>query len=507
MNKTKPRKKPSIKHFIVIAIAIWAAMVSASHGKAAGMTESECNFGAPFPPAKNHTLQCGYVEVPADHADPKSAPYKLHVALYKSTLTDKKADPIIVLNGGPGQRTASIAPAASYMVEALAPERDLVFFDQRGVGASQPSLDCPGFWDKAAELQSLSMTEQNQQMLNHLQQCFTDLEKAGVNLGTFNTLQSADDVALLIDALGTEKANLYGVSYGSRLAQEVMRRHPDKLRSVVLDAVVSTRANYLQNREGTVTQSLRTILQRCEADQACNTAYPDLSNRLEKLAERLDQEPLKIKVADLKTGQALEVPVNAATFGGTLTLMQYTTPLVLNIPAYIHATDKGELDVLTALVQYTQSMMGLSSVGMQFAFGCNEQIPFSKPEDLQVDLPIKAIQASFADVATTYAQACEGHQWNVIPASSLEPVQSDVPTLVLSGELDPVTPPTYAREVQAALKNSTLVTFPDGAHGTFDPTPGNCAGTLVEAFLNDPLAQVNPECAAVKHPFLIAPSK
>lgn len=488
-----------------MVIAITVAIAAASgQGKAAGFTEAPCAFGAELPAAAGHQLTCGYVDVPAKHSDPAGKTYQLHVAWYKSTSANRKPDPIITLNGGPGQKTSSYAPLANYLVAAIAPERDLIFFDQRGVGASKPSLDCPQIMKKIQENPLAPIKDQTQVMTTELNGCFDQLEKEGIDLGTFSTVESADDVAVLAKAVSAQKVNLYGASYGSRLAQEVMRRHPDLLRSVVLDAVVSTDANYIQNREGTVDAALRKSLNRCAQDEACNAAFPNLTERLEKLADRLEQHPIKVQVPDPVTGALQEVPVNAEMLGGSLMLGLYATQLVPVLPALIDSIDRGNTEMLALLLQGLQSSTGMSSVGMQAAFGCNDLIPYARPEDLQpAEKPLKVVSASFGDVLTAYAKACEGHTWSPISAETREVVKSDIPTLMFSGELDPVTPPQYAQKVLPGLSSAQFVSFPAGAHGEVTMMPGACADGLVRAFLDDPSGKLDATCASVIPPFAL----
>ncbi|GEM49583.1 alpha/beta hydrolase [Deinococcus cellulosilyticus] len=505
MNTSKQSRKSTSfqKRHFGVAVALTVAIAAASsQSKAAGFTEAPCAFGVELPAATDHTLSCGYVDVPAKHRGPAGKTYQLHVAWYKSTSANRKADPIITLNGGPGQKTSSYAPLANYLVAAIAPERDLIFFDQRGVGASKPSLDCPQILKKLQEIPLERVKDQTQVMATELNNCFTDLEKEGIDLGTFNTVESADDVAVLAKAVSAEKVNLYGASYGSRLAQEVMRRHPELLRSVVLDAVVTTDANYIQNREGTVDAALRKSLNRCLQDEACNAAFPNLTERLEKLADRLDQNPIKLPVPDLQTGEAQEVTVNAAMLGGGLMLGLYATQLVPVLPAIIDDIDRGNTQMLTLMLQSLQSATGMSSIGMQAAFGCNDLIPYARPEDLQpAEKPLKVVSASFGDVLTAYAKACEGHKWSPLSAETREVVKSDIPTLMFSGELDPVTPPQYAQKVLPGLSRAQFVSFPTGAHGEITMMPGACADGLVRAFLDDPASKLDAACAAVPHPF------
>ncbi|GGJ48354.1 alpha/beta hydrolase [Deinococcus roseus] len=500
-----PRRKNRFTagHFAAIVGIVTAVAVSSSNGKAAAWTETPCNFGAELPAAVGHTLSCGTIEVPAKHSEPQGKKYQLHFALYKSTSEHRKADPIIVLNGGPGQKTASIAPLANYLVAAIAPERDLVLFDQRGVGAFQPSLDCPQAMDRLRGMALNTIHEQTETMIKELNVCFDDLEKQGVDLGTFNTVESADDVADLARALSDEKVNLYGVSYGSRLAQEVMRRHPEVLRSVLLDAVVSTDVNYMQNREGTVDAAFRKSLSRCAQDEACNAVFPNLLERIEQLADRLDQNPIKVQVPDMATGSMKEVAVTSEILGGGLMIGLYSTQLVPVLPALIDDLDRGNTESLSMLVQSVQMLTGTSSLGMQVSFACNDLISYARPEDLQTEHPLKLVRASFGDVLNAYSEICAARTWNPIPAETRQVVKSDVPTLLFSGELDPVTPPHYAQQVLTGLSHAQLIQFPAGAHGEVSMMPGGCADGLVVDFFNDPSSKLEASCASVLQPYVL----
>ncbi|AZI44075.1 alpha/beta hydrolase [Deinococcus psychrotolerans] len=467
-------------------------------------TPTACQFGTAMPAIGGRTLVCGVLDVPAHYADPLGPHYALPVGVYRAPAASRMLDPTIILNGGPGQRTASLAPVLTTLAAVLAPHRDLIVFDQRGVGEVRPNLACPEAVLHMSQNFTRTVNQGTEQLTQDIQACFKRSQTQGVQLDSFNSQESADDVAALAQALGATKINLYGGSYGSRLAQEVMRRHPDLLRAIILDGVVTTNVNYLQNRLSTADAALRAHLTYCKSDPACNRAYPQLSERLEALASRLDHHPPQIAVQDVKSNHPLQIPLNTANFGNLLTLFLYSTALTPSLPAFIDTVDKGHYESLPGLFEVLQALGALNTLGMQFAVGCNEVVPYGQPKDQVSTGATRVMTAVFDKALGMYSAACVGFTWARLPATLRQPVDSNVPTLMLSGLFDPVTPPAYAREVAAHLSQAQLVEFVDGAHGQLDLSGSHaCANDLMTSFITDPLTRVKPDCASIPRPFTL----
>jgi pimeloyl-ACP methyl ester carboxylesterase len=204
--------------------------------------QAACPFKLPLDVVEGKQVRCGYLTVLEDRASSSGKTIRLAVAIFKAPRTPAAPDPVIYLYGGPGGALLSgLGPALSGSFRAaLAPDRDLILLDQRGTGYSQPSLTCPEVTklDEQYADQQISRSEQVTLQVQAMRQCHDRLVKQGINLNAYTTIADATDVHDLIQALGYKQVNLYGVSYGTRLALTVMRLFPASIRSVVLDSTV-----------------------------------------------------------------------------------------------------------------------------------------------------------------------------------------------------------------------------------------------------------------------------
>ena len=229
----------------------------------------------PFPIPIGYRIDCGFVSVPEDRSQPDSPLIKIGVAVVHSRADQPAPDPIFFLNGGPGGALIAALPNMLSGFDPLLSVRDVVFFDQRGAGWSQPSLVCPEVEAlKIAELkgQPFSLEESLAPYLA----CRDRLQGAGVNVAAYNTTENAADVDDLRRALGYEQINLFGVSYGTMLAQVIVRDQADHIRSAVLDSAYPIWEYVMADAPASLTHYFDTIFANCANDLVCRTAYPDL---------------------------------------------------------------------------------------------------------------------------------------------------------------------------------------------------------------------------------------
>jgi pimeloyl-ACP methyl ester carboxylesterase len=210
---------------------------------------AECQFTVPA----GQQPQWGYVAVPEDHSDPDGPTILLHVAIFKSVNPSEESDAVVYLSGGPGEvALEGLQFTFGIVFDEFIQNHDLIVFDQRGTGYSRPALDCPELTEIGEQEldEDLDPEESIAIQLEAFQECRDRLVAEGVNLDVFNSTQSAADVDLLREALGYEEWNIYGISYGTRLAQTVMRDHPDGIRSVILDSPYPLEANLYESLAG-----------------------------------------------------------------------------------------------------------------------------------------------------------------------------------------------------------------------------------------------------------------
>lgn len=332
-------------------------------------------FEAALCPETVEATKCGYVSVPADHADPKGKQFRLFVSVVRGSET-KASDPVFFLTGGPGE---SSAPYASLGQQRLYGDRDFVTFDQRGVGLSDPALTCKAY-DTLLATPPVAFDEaEAQRQLSVLKGCGETLNKR-VDLGLFTTTQSAADVESIRKALGYEAINLVGASYGTRLAQEVMRGYPDALRAVVLDSVIPPQVNRPVGTVASADGALTRFFDACTADRACGDAYPDLEAIYARLYTSLERTPLTYTFRDD------EAELDGDTFQSLVFLSLYSPVTIAELSTLISTLDAGDVTQLndSTVLKLSEALVGGAlTLSNFFAVECQGEVAFSDPDDLR----------------------------------------------------------------------------------------------------------------------------
>ncbi|MGQ9549806.1 MAG: alpha/beta fold hydrolase [Roseiflexus sp.] len=454
-------------------------------------------FELPSGAEEGRDLECGWLQVPERHERPEGPVIRLAVAIIKSRAADRKPDPLVMLQGGPGGSTID-----TYTQVLFAPgnrlrdliDRDIVLFDQRGALYAEPSLVCEEQWELVERTieQRLTYEESERLSLEAVAACRRRLEREGIDVAAFNSVEHAADVAALARALGYEQINLYGVSYGTLLAQHVMRDHPGIVRSVVLDAVVPTSVNYLTEVPRAHDRIYTELFSACAADSGCHTAYPNLEQSLVTVIERLNREPVRVPITDNKTGRTYNAVLDGDSFAGVLFQIMYSSSFIPAVPRIIDDATHNDFRVLgqvLPLIVFDRTF----SLGMHFSVICAEDADFTLD-----DAPLEGVRPF---IALDGRRSLEGYLercavWQVEPLEPFvdEPVVSDVPTLVLSGRFDPITPPAFGDVVARTLSRAYVYTFPDTGHAAVDSSA--CADTIMASFLDNPLQQPDASCLA-----------
>ena len=452
-------------------------------------------------------VDCGYVTVPRRHEDPGGPAIRLAVVVIGAVGPERQPDPLFIAQGGPGG--SSIDTFAQALIDS--PEarpvtnRDLVVWDQRGTLFSQPMLRCSEVAALARETVSEPPREgQDPREREAYRACGERLAREAGDVSAFNTVQNAHDVEALRAALGYGQFNFYGVSYGTELGQYVMRQHPGHLRSVVLDAVVPTQFNLITGVPQVQQRIATKYLSGCQAEKACATAFPDLGPRFVALLDRLDADPVRLTVANpASPGETAEVYLGGEELAGIIYQALYMPEVTRFVPYIVDGADRGDFGLLTGLLLPMVLFDTSFADGMYMAVVCAERGD-SDPEAAAAGAIADRLKKSGVEDARALLQVCR--DWNVelLPRELLEPVRSDVPTLLLSGELDPITPPEFAAEVAAGLGRAQQVTFPGGTHG--QAFGSGCANGVIQRFLDDPLAATEASCSLEPPEPFIVPS-
>ena len=460
----------------------WLSPIATTHAASTAFAAGECNKDAPT----ERTVECGTMTLPLYADGSKPGTVELPIMIVRST-TPSKHLPLFLLQGGPGGDTID---TFQYLVKkpnsTLPTDRDLVFFEQRGTTNATPSLDCPEIYEQMITLlaKKVSSAEQLQYNKTAWQACRDRLSKEGIDVGAFNSQQNADDIAAIATAFDYPQIDLYGVSYGTLLAQHVVQRHPSLVRALILDGVVPMHQNVNLWYRNSGDQAIRNGFADCAADIACARDYPNIQNEYIALVNKLNAQPLMLDLHDHVSGNTYPSLIDGDTLAGFVFQMHYDEELVTYIPMLIHQISRGNYGTFTTLAGFFVFEDSMSE-GMQASTICSEEV-LSQTSDYRLPnpslLPIDPDDLTYdvADERQWCAIAAVPH----LDASVNQPFQSDVPTLVYSGRYDPITPAQFGDAIVAGLPNSRHFVFAQSAHGAF--VSNNCAGQLAVAFLDNP---------------------
>ncbi len=463
-----------------------------------------CAFDLPGGRTDGQNTFCGTLTVLADRTKPDGQTIQLAVAVLKASGTNVLPDPIVYLDGGPGGETlggSSDFFSTNFAVD-LQEQRDIILFDQRGVGLSKPSLDCPEYTNALyATLNTpLTRAEVNARDEKSLEACRNRLVANGVDLSWFSSSASAADVYDLMRALGYQEWNLLGVSYGTRLGLTILRDQPDGVRSAVLDSVYPPFVDRYVDLPAAAQRAFDTLFQGCVADPACAKAYPNLDERFYALVRRLDAKPLTATARNYTDGKEYAVRIDGTQLVNMLFTSLYITDFIPDLPDLIARADaetaRGETAALGEWGWVIFLFDGLSE-GDYYAVECSEETPFNQVAALETAAAKvhPELKSAFGD--PEILRYCA--KWAARPADPREnePVRSAIPTLLLAGQYDPVTPPEYASRAANTLERSTVVEFPGLGHATFAQP---CPISIYTAFINNPTAKLNISCVDQMQP-------
>ncbi len=461
--------------------------------------EEECPFEEP----QGQSARCGYLAVLEDRARPASDEntIRLAVAIFQSKAAKPAPDPIVYLEGGPGGSSLrSMIEEFNFIWQPFLAQRDLILFDQRGTGYSEPALDCPEVTQSALDMLPLDLkpAEAEQRTNQALAACRARLDKEGANLAAYTSAANAADLNDLRTALGYKEWNLYGISYGTRLALTEIRDFPQGLRAVVIDSVFPPQVNSDTETPANIERALGLLFDTCAADKACAAAYPNLRQVFLDTVKKLNAAPVKVKInlPDMglpgTTGKAAEALINGDTLTGTVFQALYITSAIPSLPQIIAETARGNYNPLAELSARFLSQYKDVSYGMNFSVQCGEEVPFQKPEDIAASLKAHPLVGEAFGTAEGSFTACK--VWNVPAAAALEnqPVKGSVPTLLLAGQFDPVTPPAWAKLASETLSKSYSFEVPFAGHGS--SLTEACPRRLALSFIDDPSAAPDSSC-------------
>ncbi|HEX7314761.1 MAG TPA: alpha/beta hydrolase [Pyrinomonadaceae bacterium] len=419
--------------------------------------------------------RCGTYEVFENRATKSGRKIKLKIVVYPATGRDKAADPLFYIPGGPGSSATEDAPYVAQDYAKIRERRDLVFVDQRGTGGSNP-LNCDFF-----NPSDLSSYLGFYFPLADVRKCREQLEpKADLKL--YTTHIAMDDLDEVRAALGYDRINISGGSYGTRATQDYVKRHYKHVRTIVLQGVSPTDQLMPRDFPQHTERALNGVLDECAADEACRAAFPNLRAEAKAVLERLLRGPVEVEVKHLRSGAGTRVQLSRDLAGEAIRYMLYQAGAASRIPLFLHLAAQGDFAPLAqSAILYRQLIVATGSNGMYLSVTCAEDLPWIRPGEGERN----AEHTLLGDYRLRQQRAaCDLWPRGDIPKSYAEPTRADVPALILTGQWDPVTPPVYGETAARHLPNSLHLVVPHGGHGFGGLDGIDCIRNLVADFVN-----------------------
>jgi pimeloyl-ACP methyl ester carboxylesterase len=461
-----------------------ALLALAPSSALAALALTPCQLSHPLAPARV-AARCGTLEVPEDRARSGGRKIALAVSVIDAGSPKAEPDPVFVLAGGPGQAIRDVFPALAPAFARISRTRALVLVDQRGTGGSGrlscPALDAPErvLGDPARELAAVAA-------------CARTL---GVDLERFRTDDFVADLEAVRAALGVERVNVVGFSYGTRAALAWQRAHPARIRSLVLDGVVPFQLAVGGHFDEDGQRALDLLFARCAADPPCAKSFPGPAASLRALRDRLEREPSRVRTRHPLTGAPLEATFGVDQLRAVVSAFLYQAETAAVLPPMLDAAASGDLGPLAAQgVAATADLEAGLSRPLQLSVLCAEDVPFAAPG------PAGEGAGPFLgrSVRDAFRKVCAAWPVAPVPPAWRAPSRSEVPALLLSGEADPVTPPRWAELLAGELPNARHVVLAGQGHGVFSR---GCVPRLVADFLEAGSAGgLDLACAATIRP-------
>jgi len=415
--------------------------------------------------------RCGKYAVAEDPDDPKGKRIELAVAVVPAVATQAKPDPLFLIAGGPGQGTIEGYAPLLGAFSGVRRERDLVLVDQRGTGGSN-RLDCD-MPDDALEVGDIAPSE----LARLARQC---LEKLPGRPQFYTTSIAVRDLDAVRAALGYDQVNLFGGSYGTRVAQHYARRYPEHTRAVVLDGVVPPALPLFPGIAIESQRALDRVFVRCAADPECDSRFPALAIQFAKLDARLRRGTVPVAIADPLTGESRVVDVTRAHLVTMARMLIYSPWTASLLPLVVHeAATHGNYAPFAAQAEMLgEELDEMIAIGMHHSVACAEDVPL-----LDAANDRKALEASFIGpiMLDGMAAICAAWPRGSVDADFAEPLHSAAPALLLSGEFDPATPASYGARAAQGFANGLHLVLPGQGHGQMRLP---CVQRLVRQFID-----------------------
>ena len=450
-------------------------LCGAAGAQSLALEDCRISAGPGYPGIK---ARCGTLQRPLDPANPDSPPIELRVAVVPALNLNPETDPVVPIAGGPGQSTVEFYAMLQGAFEPLRRNRDILLLDQRGTGESS-RMDCPIDDDVIIFEAEFNLED----TVEFVGDC---LEKLPHDPRYFTTSVAVTDLEAVRVALGYSALNLYGVSYGSRVAQHFARRYPDATRTVVIDGVVPPQLSLGPEIATQSQKAVDNILARCTGDAKCNERFPELAATFARIVAQLREGPVEVTVPHPNTGRLEVITLGEGQFAGAIRLLAYSPTTIALLPLFIHEAGQGNWVPIAGQYMMTALQMSdMLALGMHNAVMCTEDMPFLD----RTTIDYEGIEASYMGSyqLDTLKAICASWPAGPIDTEFKVPLDTDLPFLLLSGDADPITPPRYAELAAVDLGNALHLVGEHQGHGQLAV---GCTSRLMADFVEaaDPAA-------------------
>ena len=429
-------------------------------------------------------IRCGVLVVPKDHdASNETKTLQISYAVVPAKHPNLKNAPMIFLSGGPGNATLTTAQMTNWLGSELREDRDIILFDQRGIGLSSP---LPNMLTELYDIMGANVEiDEEEAMIGSLFESYaSNAQIEDISLENYNTIQSAQDVGMLMQHLGYESYNLYGVSYGARLARVVQEMYPDYLNSVILNSPAPIEGDFLLDRLQSYSLALNRVFDYCKSDLDCKVNYPNLKESYFEMVNKLEEEPVRIEI----DGKSFYINPQDGVYFVRRAL--YSTNSRSLVPSLIKELKDGGGPIIRGLVE--NEFWASYNFAMWLAV---ERFEMYSPdntktvvEEVYASLPLLPVK--LGHFTTIYSKLALLHNGTISPDDK-KLSKSLVPTLIMVNQFDPVTPPENGHILMEMLSKGKLLILDEGGHAG-----GNrdCRNKVMADFMDAPNAELDVSC-------------
>ncbi|WP_413488251.1 alpha/beta hydrolase [Shewanella baltica] len=442
--------------------ATWASDVKNQQTQAADIARNMANnTDTCYVEGVSDRLNCGFVTVPENPNKPDGKQIQVHYVVLPAVKNVNHEEALLAIAGGPGQSAIDNAAGFDAMLSKVRQQRDILLIDQRGTGRSN-LLTC----DEGAQ-SPLSFDDDNADTLAETQKCLAKIDADVTQYGSLNAIKDFEAVR---QHLGYKKLHVYGISYGTRMAQLYMRLYPAHLATVTLDGIVPMQQSVLEIG-ASIDRGFDLLFKDCQETTACHAQFPELKAEFDQVAASLAKAPVMENVYDPVTGEKTMLTMTRGKFYGSIRMALYQANVRALVPHAIHQAAKHNFQPILGLYSLTIDNAGMA-MGMHASVVCGE--------DMHRITPAMREQAQHSFMGKTMLEGLEAtcEVWKVpaVDDSFSEPISSDIPTLLLSGEIDPATPPSWGELAMEKLTNAKHFVAPYATHGV---AYQSCANNLI----------------------------